>query len=68
VAALNKPDINSEYKIDWIVKDGDTIKASVDVASVGEVAGIIVISNPDYQVLKEDFEKLKTFEPIQYKL
>ncbi len=64
VTHLNKPQLKSNYEIKWLVKVGEVIENSKDFSSQSELAGIITLSNPNYEELYRDFFSLNSLKFI----
>ena len=61
VESLNLPDINSRTECDWHVKPGDQTVAS---SSMLNTIGCLRLYNDNYQVMKDDFLKLRDFDAV----
>jgi len=58
---LINPQLNSTFEMKWVVKEGDTVKAS---KSLRDKSAAITAWHEDYQKLCEDFDLLKNFQNI----
>ncbi len=61
VGKLNKPNIKSQYQLNWKVKEGDS--TITKASRLGENVGSMLLWNENYEDLREDFNHLKTFIP-----
>lgn len=64
VTALHEPNIQSDYRIEWNVKVGDTVQTSADIYNTDSIAGVIFYQNKDYDVLYEDFKRLNEYKAV----
>ena len=61
ILSLHQPVIQSHYDIDWFVSVGDVISQTENIASLDQVAGIVMMHHKDYDVLYKDFNIVKNF-------
>jgi len=62
VRFANKKHLHSEVQEAFQCKVGDVVKRSADLFNV---ASTMVLWNEDYRLLREDFTKLKTYNPFE---
>ena len=63
IKKLRIPSLKSSYQIEWYVKLGDFLERSS--LSLVERAGIILVGNKNYEILKFDFDSIIFFEALE---
>ncbi len=61
ISRLNEPDIASRFEIAWVVEPG----MMVDPHSLADKAGILMLYNDDIVQLRQDFEALQHYVPVE---
>lgn len=65
VIQLNEPKLSSRYEIEWKIKPGDIIeKSSLNLL---EISGGLYVYNSNYEILYNDFNKLRDFLAVETK-
>ena len=62
VKALVPPPISSTYTLEWLVKVGDILQ---DSQSVVDISGKLFAYHDQYEVLKQDFNRLRDYQPLE---
>lgn len=62
VKSLNPIPLLSPYELEWGVNIGDILQKP---SSIAEKSGCILVHNKDYEILKSDFELIKSLNALQ---
>lgn len=63
IKALNLPPLDeNSYNIEWFITLGDILDKP---SSIAEKAGLLLVKNKNYEILKDNFYMLKNFEALE---
>ncbi len=63
IKELIEPELESNYQISWRVQVGQTTQKS---KSLSDISALVFVSNPNYEKLKKDFQKISVHKATVY--